>query len=160
VYDNPEVVAAPLEYVNGLETLGQIKDLISINNCIAVDLNGQISSESSGPRQMSGTGGQLDFVTGSVMAPNGKAFICLTSTFKDKQGQLHSRIVSDFNGDIITVPRTQAYYIVTEFGAVNLAGRSLWERAERLISVAHPDFRDELIKKAEERHIWRRSNKI
>ncbi len=160
VDDNPEVVAAPLEYVNGLETLGQIKDLISINNCIAVDLNGQISSESSGPRQISGTGGQLDFVTGSVMAPNGKAFICLTSTFKDKQGQLHSRIVSDFNGDIITVPRTQAYYIVTEFGAVNLAGRSLWERAERLISVAHPDFRDELIKKAEERHIWRRSNKI
>ncbi len=160
VDDNPEVVAAPLEYVNGLETLGQIKDLISINNCIAVDLNGQISSESSGPRQISGTGGQLDFVTGSVMAPNGKAFICLTSTFKDRQGQLHSRIVSDFNGDIITVPRTQAYYIVTEFGAVNLAGRSLWERAERLISVAHPDFRDELIKKAEERHIWRRSNKI
>ena len=87
-------------------------------------------------------------------------FLLQTFSGTDKNGELHSRIVPAFTGgDIITVPRTQAYYAVTEYGCVNLAGRSTWERAERLISFAHPAIRDELIKEAEKQKIWRRSNK-
>jgi acyl-CoA hydrolase len=70
-----------------------------------------------------------------------------------------SRILPHFNGDFVTDPRSQAYYIVTEYGVVNLAGRSTWERAEMLISIAHPRFREELIAQAEKQKIWRRSNR-
>ncbi len=156
---NPGVITAPLEYVNAPETIAKLENMVSINNCIAVDLYGQVCAESSGLRHISGTGGQLDYLTGAAMSPGGKAFICMTSTFRDKSGVLRSRIVPHFNGDIVTDPRSQAYYIVTEFGVVNLAGRSTWERAERLISIAHPDFREELIAAAEAQKIWRRSNR-
>lgn len=160
VDQNPCVTAAPLEYVNALTTIGSIDNMISINNCVAVDLYGQISSESSGTRQISGTGGQLDFLTGAAMSRGGKAFICMTSSFRDKSGALHSRIVPHFGGDIISAPRAQAFYLVTEYGCVNLAGLAVWQRAEALVSLAHPDFRDELIAAAEAQGIWRRSNKI
>ena len=156
---NPGLVVEPLEYVNAPETIAQIDNMISINNCIAVDLYGQVCAESAGLRHISGTGGQLDYLTGAAMSRGGKAFICMTSSFVDKEGIRQSRIVPHFNGDIVTDPRSQAYYIVTEFGAVNLAGRSTWERAERLISIAHPDFREKLIDAAEQQKIWRRSNK-
>lgn len=156
---NPGLVVEPLEYVNAPETIAQIDNMISINNCIAVDLYGQVCAESAGLRHISGTGGQLDYLTGAAMSRGGKAFICMTSSFVDKEGIRQSRIVPHFNGDIVTDPRSQAYYIVTEFGAVNLAGRSTWERAERLISIAHPDFREKLINAAEQQKIWRRSNK-
>ena len=156
---NPGLVVEPLEYVNSPETIAQIDNMISINNCIAVDLYGQVCAESAGLRHISGTGGQLDYLTGASMSRGGKAFICMTSSFVDKERIRQSRIVPHFNGDIVTDPRSQAYYIVTEFGAVNLAGRSTWERAERLISIAHPDFREKLIDAAEQQKIWRRSNK-
>ena len=159
VDDNPGLAAFPMSYVNDPAVIAQNDNLISINGCLNVDLYGQVSSESSGLRQISGTGGQLDFVTGAAMSKGGKAFLCMSSTYKDKSGVNHSRILPQFNGDIITTPRAQTYYIVTEFGAVNLAGMSSWERAEKLISIAHPDFRDELIKKAEEQKIWLPSNK-
>ena len=158
VDQNPGVVAAPLEYVNAPETIAQLENMISINNCIAVDLYGQVCAESAGLRQISGTGGQLDYLTGAAQSAGGKAFICMTSSFVDKSGVRRSRILPHFNGDIVTDPRSQAYYIVTEYGMVNLASRSTWERAERLISIAHPDFRDDLIA-AEQQKIWRNSNK-
>ena len=156
---NPFVTVAPLEYVNAPETIAQLDDMISINSCIAVDLYGQTCAESAGLRHISGTGGQLDYLTGAAMSRGGKAFICMTSSFVDKGGIRRSRIMPHFAGDIITGPRSQAYYIVTEYGVVNLVGRSTWERAELLISIAHPDFRDELIAAAQEQKIWRRSNK-
>ena len=81
------------------------------------------------------------------------------STYKDKSGQLLSRVLPQVKGDIITSPRRQVYFLATENGVINMEGRSTWERAEGLISIAHPDFRDELIKEAEKRKIWRRSNK-
>lgn len=159
VDQNPGVVVEPLEYVNAPETIGQLDNMISINNCIAVDLYGQICAESAGLRHISGTGGQLDYLTGAAMSAGGKAFICMTSSFVDKAGVRRSRVLPHFNGDIVTDPRSQAYYIVTEYGAVNLAGRSTWERAEMLVSIAHPDFRDSLIAAAEEQKIWRKSNR-
>ena len=159
VDQNPGLVMEPLEYVNAPETIAQLDHMISINNCIAVDLYGQVCAESAGLRHISGTGGQLDYLTGAAMAPGGKAFICMTSSFVDKSNVRRSRILPHFQGDIVTDPRSQAYYIVTEYGAVNLAGRSTWERAERLISIAHPDFREELIAAAEKQKIWRKSNK-
>ena len=155
--DNPGVIAAPLSYVNAPEVIAQLDNMVSINSCIAADLYGQVASESSGLRQISGTGGQLDFLTGAAMARGGKAFICMTSTFTDKQGVRHSRILPHFGGDIVTSPRSQAYYLATEYGVVNLAGRSTWERAEALVSIAHPDFREQLIAAAESQKIWRRS---
>ena len=159
VDQNPGVVVEPLEYVNAPETIGKLDNMISINNCIAVDLYGQVCAESAGLRHISGTGGQLDYLTGAAMSKGGKAFICMTSSFVDKTGVRRSRILPHFGGDIVTAPRSQAYYIVTEYGAVNLAGRSTWERAELLVSIAHPDFREDLIAAAEDQKIWRRSNK-
>ena len=156
---NPGLIVEPLEYVNAPETIARHENMISINSCIAVDLYGQICAESAGLRHISGTGGQLDYLTGAAMSRGGKAFICMTSSFVDKTGVRHSRILPHFGGDIVTDPRSQAYYIVTEYGVVNLAGRSSWERAELLVSIAHPDFREELIAAAEKQKIWRRSNK-
>ena len=156
---NPSVIVCPLEYVNATETVAEIDRMVSVNNCIAVDLYGQISSESFGTRHISGTGGQLDFLTGAAMSEGGKAFICMNSTFQTKEGELQSCIVPRFSGDIVTSPRSQAYYMVTEYGVVNLTGATTWERAERLISIAHPAFRDGLIREAEKQKIWRRSNK-
>ncbi|XCP85481.1 acetyl-CoA hydrolase/transferase C-terminal domain-containing protein [Roseburia hominis] len=159
VAENPGIAIAPLEYVNAPEVIARLDNMVSINNCIAVDLYGQVCAESAGMRHISGTGGQLDYLTGASMARGGKAFICMTSSFIDREGERKSRILPHFGGDIVTDPRSQAYFIVTEYGIVNLAGRSTWERAEMLISIAHPDFRDELIKAAEEQKIWRKSNK-
>lgn len=158
--DNSGVMACPLTYVNAPEVIGAHDNMVSINSCISADLYGQVASESAGLRHISGTGGQLDFLTGAAMSRGGKAFICMTSTFRTRSGELKSRIVPYFEGDIVTSPRSQAYYMATEFGVVNLVGCCTWERAERLISVAHPDFREELIQAAERQRIWRRSNKL
>ena len=117
-------------------------------------------AESAGTKNISGAGGQLDFVLGAYKSKGGKSFICLSSTFKNKQGELQSRIRPTLaNGSIVTDTRANTHHIVTEYGMVNLKGMSGWQRAEALIGIAHPDFRDELIKEAEKMNIWRRSNK-
>ena len=157
--ENPGLAFCPLEFVNDPSIIGSIDNMVSINGAISVDLYGQVSSESSGFRQISGTGGQLDFLNGASTSKGGKAFLCLPSTYKDKKGRLFSNVKPMFNGEIVTSPRSQVYFIVTEFGCVNLEGRTTWERAEALISIAHPDFREDLIKAAETQGIWIRSNK-
>ena len=157
--DNPGIAGYPLRYVNDPTVIARNDNMISINGCLNADLYGQVCSESAGTRQISGTGGQLDFVTGAAMSKGGKAFLCMSSTYTDRNGEKHSRIVPRFRGDIITTPRSQAYYLVTEFGAAMLAGQSTWQRADLLISLAHPDFREELIREAEQQRIWLPSNK-
>lgn len=158
---NPGVVSYPFDYINDPHVISQIDNFVSINNCLEVDLFGQISSESAGYRMISGTGGQLDFVTGAYQSRGGKSIICCTSAFKDKKtGELKSRIVPTFQpGTIVTVPRSQSHLVITEYGRYDLAGRTTWERTAGLISIAHPDTRDGLIAEAEKMGIWRRSNK-
>lgn len=158
--ENPELMSAPVSYTNDIRSIAALDNFISINNCVDIDLFGQISSESSGIKQISGAGGQLDFVLGAYLSNGGKSFICCSSTFTDKQGVMHSRIRPTLaEGSIVTDTRANTHYVVTEYGMVNLKGLSSWQKAEALISVAHPDFRDELIAEAEKMHIWRRSNK-
>lgn len=158
--DNPELMSAPVDYTNGITSIAALDNFISINNCVDIDLFGQISSESSGIKQISGAGGQLDFVMGAYLSKGGKSFVCCSSTFTDKQGQVHSRIRPTLeNGSIVTDTRANTHYVVTEYGMVNLKGLSAWQKAEALISIAHPNFRDELIAEAEKMHIWRRSNR-
>ena len=155
--ENPELMSAPVEYTN---TIAALDNFISINNCVDIDIFGQISSESSGTKQISGAGGQLDFVLGAYLSKGGKSFMCCSSTFTDKHGVVHSRIRPTLvEGSIVTDTRANSHYLVTEYGMVNVKGLSSWQKAEAIISIAHPDFRDELIKEAEKMKIWRRSNK-
>ena len=157
---NPELMSAPVDYTNDVRVISQLDNFISINNIVDLDLFGQLNAESAGTRHISGTGGQLDFVMGAYASRGGKSFICLSSTVKGKDGVLRSRIVPTLaDGSICTDPRSCVQYLVTEFGMVDLKGLNTWQRAEAIISIAHPDFREELIRAAEGMHIWRRSNR-
>jgi butyryl-CoA:acetate CoA-transferase len=158
---NPCCATYSSDYTNSPARIAMNDNMVSINNAVEIDLYGQVCSESSGIRHISGTGGQFDFSFGTYHSRGGKAFICLTSSQKNKKtGEIKSRIVPTLTpGAIVTVPRTVAHYIVTEYGMVNLKGRSTWERAEMLIGIAHPDSRDELIHAAEKQGIWRNNKK-
>ncbi|MCI5494797.1 MAG: butyryl-CoA:acetate CoA-transferase [Roseburia sp.] len=158
--DNPECMSAPVDYTNDIRSISALDNFISINNTVDIDLYGQVNAESAGIKNISGAGGQLDFVLGAYLSKGGKSFICCSSTFTNKQGEKVSRIRPTLaNGSIVTDTRANIHYFVTEYGKVNLKGLSTWQKAEAIISVAHPDFRDELIKEAESMHIWKRSNK-
>lgn len=158
--DNPECMSAPVGYTNDIRTIAALDNFMSINNAVDIDLFGQVNAESAGVKHISGAGGQLDFVLGAYLSKGGKSFICCSSTFKDRNGEVKSRILPTLNtGSIVTDTRANTHYVVTEYGKVNIKGLSTWQKAEALISVAHPDFRDELIKEAEKMNIWRRSNK-
>ena len=160
VNKNPDVMGAPVDYTNDVHVISQLDKFISINNIVDLDLFGQVNAESAGIKHISGTGGQLDFVMGAYLSKGGKSFICLSSAMKGKDGQLKSRIVPTLtNGSICTDPRSTVQYLVTEYGMINLKGLNTWQRAEQIISIAHPQFRDELIKDAEKMGIWRKSNK-
>ncbi len=155
---NPSLATYPAAYINNPRLIAQNPNTVSINACLEVDLYGQVSSESSGTRHISGTGGQLDFATGAYLSEGGMSFICCNSSYRDGNGNLKSRIVPTLPpGSIVTVPRSQAHCIVTEYGIADLAGRSTWQRAEALINIAHPDLRDELINSAEKMNIWRKN---
>ena len=159
--NNPECMSAPVDYTNDARVIAGLDNFISINNAVDIDLFGQVNSESAGIRHISGAGGQLDFVMGAYLSHGGKSFICCSSSFTSKDGQLHSRIVPTLTqGSIVTDTRANTQYLVTEYGMVNLKGLNTWQRTEAIISIAHPNFRDDLIKEAEKMKIWRRSNKI
>lgn len=160
IHYNPVCASYPADICNDPKRIALNDKMIAINNALEVDLTGQISSESIGFTPISGPGGQLDFSIGAFNSRGGKSFICISSTTKDKDGNRVSRIVPYFRpGTVVDVPRTFADFIVTEYGAVSLKGRPTWARAEKLISIAHPDYRDELVKEAEKAKIWRRTNK-
>lgn len=158
--ENPECLGAPVDYTNDVRVISQLDNFVSINNAVDVDLFGQINAESSGPAHISGAGGQLDFVLGAYLSKGGKSFVCCPSTYKDKDGSIKSRIRPMLKeGSIVTDTRTNAHFIVTEYGKANLKGLTVWERAEAMINIAHPDFREELIREAEKMNIWLPSNR-
>ena len=159
--NNPECMSAPVDYTNDIARVSSIDNFISINNAVDIDLFGQVNAESAGTSNISGAGGQLDFVMGAYLSHGGKSFICMSSTYTNKKtGEVKSRIRPTLaNGSIVTDTRANVHYFCTEYGCVNLKGLSSWQRAEAIISVAHPDFRDELIAEAEKMNIWRNSNR-
>jgi itaconate CoA-transferase len=138
--DNPSVASRPVDYVNDPRIIAQNDNVISINATIQIDLTGACNSEHMLGHQYSASGGQLDFVRGAYASKGGKSIIAARSTAA--RGKF-SRIVPTLEGPV-TTPRIDTQYIVTEFGAVNLKGRSSTERAHALIGLAHPQFRDEL----------------
>ena len=161
LHHNPTCASYPVSYVNDPRIIALNDRAIAINNAIEVDLYSQVCSESVGCVQKSGTGGQYDFIYGAFQSRGGKGLICLSSTFTDKEGAVHSRIVPAMRpGSIVTVPRSVVHYVITEYGTAQLKSKSTWKRAEALIGVAHPDFRDDLIKQAGEMNIWTRTNRI
>ena len=130
--ENPELMSAPVSYTNDIRSISALDNFISINNAVI--------------KHISGAGGQLDFVLGAYLSNGGKSFICCSSTFTTRDGQLKSRILPTLDpGSIVTDTRANIHYLVTEYGKVNLKGLSTWQKCEAIISVAHPDFRDELI---------------
>lgn len=134
-----------LDYIHSPERMGQISNFISINGGVNLDLMGQENAESAGTRQLSGIGGQLDFLEGAFRSKGGKGFICMASTHTTKDGSVKSNILPCIEGgSTVSAPRTMVQYVATEYGVVKLSGLSLKERAKAMISVAHPDFREEL----------------
>lgn len=162
---NPGLIACPVDYTNSDEIIGKIDNFVSINNALQIDLYSQVNAEclvrDGVAQQVSGNGGMLDFVMGAHKSYRGRSFICFSSTYTDKSGNVQSRILPTFEpGTIVTVPRQAVDFVVTEYGAVRLAACPTWMRAEKLISIAHPDFRDDLIREADRMNIWRKTNKI
>ena len=150
---NDDMMCYASDYTNAPHVIMQNDNVCSINNTTQIDLQGQAASESDGHRHISGTGGQLQFVRGAYASKGGKSFICLSSTY-ERHGVRKSRIVLDLTcGNIVTTPRTDVMYVVTEYGMVNLKGKSVCERAKAMISIAHPDFREELERQAYENRL-------
>jgi len=142
--NNPKVFFTPYEFVNDIQNIIANDNMISINNALSVDLTGQVCAESIGFRQYSGSGGQMDYIRGTTRSKGGKSFIAFPSTVETKDGP-RSRIVLNLEpGSVVTSLRAEVQYMVTEYGCVNLQFCDIPTRAKRLISIAHPDFRDEL----------------
>ncbi|KGK90907.1 4-hydroxybutyrate CoA-transferase [Desulfosporosinus sp. HMP52] len=154
--NNPMCAGYPVDYVNDRVIACKNDNMVSINNAIEIDLTGQVCSESKGTRQISGAGGQLDFVDIAYHSKGGRSFICLSSTYKDSKGKIHSRINPVLSlGAVVTDTRSTVHYVATEYGIAHLKGTPIFQRAERLISIAHPDFRDELIREAHKLNLLR-----
>ena len=147
--DNPAVAMYPVDYVNDPYVVGKNDNLVSINSCVQVDFMGQVAAESVGTTQISGIGGQMDFIRGARLSKGGRAVIAIAST---AAGGKTSKIVPFLDqGAAVTTSRTDVDYIVTEYGIAHLRGKTLKDRARALISIAHPKFREELAEAFEER---------
>lgn len=143
--DNPVLCMKEISWTNDPRILSQNDNVVSINNAMEIDLTGQVNAETVGARQYSGTGGQLEWVIGSQWSRGGKSILALKSAYRDKNGQLCSKILPTLApGSVVTTPRTFVQYVVTEYGVADLKYKTALERARALIAIAHPDFREEL----------------
>ncbi len=159
--NNPLMASNNGDYVTEYSMLAAEDNMFAINSTLEMDLVGQCVSESIGPVQYSGVGGALSFTWGCYQSNGGTAVLCLPSTYRDKQGNLHSKIRATLTpGSVVTIPRSVVSTIATEYGAVNIKALSVWNRTEAIINLAHPDFRDGLVKEAQKMNIWRKSNRI
>ena len=153
--NNPTVLFKSSTYSNDPYTIGKNNKFVSINATLEMDLTGQAASESVGPVQFSGSGGQAETVQGSQMSLGGKSILAMHSTFTDKEGKLHSKIVPMLTpGAAVTTSRNDVDYVVTEYGIACLRGLTISERVQALSTIAHPDFRQWLLDEAEKNHIW------
>lgn len=142
VNNNPMIQMMPVDVCNNPAIISQNDNVVSINSCVQVDLQGQVCAEAIGLKQISGIGGQMDFVRGANLSKGGRSIIALHSTTKDES---ESKIVTTITtGGPVTTSRCDVNYIVTEYGVAQLRGQTLRERAKRLIAIAHPKFRAEL----------------
>ncbi len=147
---NPDFLCLAVDLTNPPHIVMQNDRVVAINSTTQMDLQGQAASESAGHRHISGTGGQAQFVRGAYASKGGKSFICMSSRY-ERNGECASRIVLDLTpGNVITTTRSDMMYVVTEYGIVNLKGKSVPERATAMISIAHPDYRDDLERQARE----------
>ncbi len=145
--DNPGINFFPSDYVNDPRVISQHHRMVSLNVAMAMDLTGQVAADALPYNHFSGITGLLDFMRGAAASEDGKAILMMTAT--NRSGD-KSRIVPKMEDHSVVVPRGDVHYVVTEYGAVNLFGKSLQERAMAMISIAHPDFRDELFQQAKE----------
>jgi len=158
IHNNPVIESLPVDLTNLPERIMANDNVVSINSTTQVDLQGQAASESAGARHLTGTGGQLQFVRGAYGSRGGKSFMCVPSIRTRRDGSLESRIVVQLTpGNIVTTPRTDIMYVATEWGVVNLKGLSVPQRAQALIGIAHPDFREDLSRQARDSGILPRS---
>lgn len=145
VDDNPLVEMHGCSWVNNPFVIAQNDNVISINSALEIDLTGQANAESLGPVHYSGTGGFVDFMQGAWYSKGGKSFITLTSTYTTSSGEIKSRIIPTLTpGAVVSGQRAEIQYVVTEYGVAEIKGRNFKQRAENLINISHPDFRDEL----------------
>jgi acetyl-CoA hydrolase len=151
IHNNPIVEFHPSDYVNDPFVIAQNDNMVAVNSAISVDLTGQVCSDSIGDMVYSGFGGQVDFIRGAARAKNGRAVIALLSTAKDGLVSRISTVLDEAAG--VVTSRADVHYVVTEFGVADLFGRTLRERAEALIGIAHPKFRDELTEGARRRRL-------
>ena len=143
IHDNPVFELHPTEYINDPFVIAKNDHMISINSALEVDITGQVCADSIGTRFYSGVGGQVDFVRGASRSKGGKSFIALPSTAKDNT---ISRICATFSpGSSVTTSRNDVHYVATEYGVADLYGRSISERVQCLINIAHPSFREQLM---------------
>ncbi len=149
--DNPGVEFLPVDYVNDPRVISQNDHVISINSCMEIDLFGQVCSETIGPKNFSGAGGQVDFIRGAAASKGGKSFLAFKSAAK--KGQVSKIKATLTEGSCVTTTRNDVDYIVTEYGMVRLRGMTCAQRAKALISIAHPNFRDELTYAAKKMHL-------
>ncbi len=145
--NNPSVCFFPSDYINNPNTISKNNKMVAINVAMAIDFTGQVSAEVLPKNNYSGVTGLLDFVRGATLSPGGKSIILIPST--KNEGKV-SRFVPTLEGSSVVVPRSDVQYVVSEYGAVNLFGKSLQERTMAMISLSHPDFREELVEKAKE----------
>ena len=147
---NPDLYAGTFPFVNDPRNIAKNKRMMSINTAMSVDLFGQVAADSMGFTQQSAVGGQIDFVKGAQWSEGGKSIIALASSF-EKNGQRQSKICLNFPvGTAVTTPRSEVQYIATEYGCVNLKKLNMSDRVRAMISLAHPDFRDQLRDEARE----------
>jgi acyl-CoA hydrolase len=151
INDNPSIEMLPVDYVNDPAVIAKHPNMMSINSAVEVDFMGQVCAESIGSRNISGTGGQVDFVRGAIQSVGGKSFIAFTSTTGNGE---YSRICPVLkSGAFVTTSKNDVDYIVTEYGIIKLRGKSVYQRAKALISIAQPKFRDELTYQARKLNI-------
>ncbi|NLV86935.1 MAG: 4-hydroxybutyrate CoA-transferase, partial [Clostridiales bacterium] len=144
-----KVSLCPISIVNNPNEIAKNDNFVSINSCLMADLTGQVCSETLGHHMYSSTGGQLEYAKGAAMSKGGQSFLCMRSTTKAKDGTVSSTISLNLPaGEVVTTPRSEVMYLVTEFGIADLYNQPIRERVKRVIAIAHPDFRKQLVSDA------------